>query len=58
MILDPIHYAATLGRKPGAPDHSPVFRAWKVPACFADFRAELERQYRAMAGSRRFAQIL
>ena len=31
MILDPIHYLATLGKKPGALDHSPVFRDWKLP---------------------------
>ena len=43
MILDPIHYLATLGRKPGALDHAPVFRDWKLPACFADFRTALER---------------
>ena len=43
MILDPIHYLATLDRKPGALDHAPVFRDWKLPACFAGFRAELER---------------
>jgi transposase len=58
MILDPIHYLATLGRKPGALDHSPVFRDWKLPACFADFRTELERIHGAIGGSRRFTQIL
>jgi transposase len=58
MILDPIHYLATLGRKPGALDHSPVFRDWKLPACFADFRTELERLHGAMRGSRRFALVL
>ena len=58
MILDPIHYLAALGRKPGALDHSPVFRDWKLPACFADFRTELERIHGAIGGSRRFAQIL
>jgi hypothetical protein len=26
MILDPIHYLVALGRKPGALDHTPVFR--------------------------------
>ena len=31
MVLDPIHYLATLGRKPGALDHAPVFRDWKLP---------------------------
>ena len=34
MILDPLHYLATLSRKPGALDHAPVFRDWKLPACF------------------------
>jgi transposase len=58
MVLDPIHYLATLGRKPGALDHSPVFRDWKLPACFADFRVELERHHGAFGGSRRFARIL
>ena len=29
MILDPIHYTATLERKPVVLDHSPVFRDWK-----------------------------
>ena len=58
MILDPIHYLATLGRKPGALDHSPDFRGWKLPACFAEFRIELERIHGAMGGSRRFARIL
>jgi transposase len=58
MILDPIHYLATLGRKPGALDHSPVFREWKLPAGFAEFRIELERVHGEMGGSRRFVRIL
>jgi transposase len=58
MILDPIHYLATLGRKPGALDHSPVFRDWKLPACFAGLRAELERIHGVMCGSRRFVPVL
>src|ERR1019366_1415299 len=56
MILDPIHYLATLGKKPGALDHAPVFRDWKLPACFAALRAELERLHGALAGSRRVAR--
>jgi transposase len=58
MILDPIHYLATLGRKPGALDHSPVFRDWKLPACFAAIRSTLEQHHGAMSGSRRFVQVL
>lgn len=45
MELDPIHYLATLGRKPGALDHAPVFRDWKLPACFTTFHAALEEQH-------------
>ena len=51
MILDPIHYLATLGRKPGAFDHAPVFRDWKLPACFAAFRAVLEELHGRPRGS-------
>jgi transposase len=58
MILDPIHYLATLGRKPAALDHAPVFRDWKLPACFAEVRAELERLHGGMSGSRRFVRVL
>ena len=43
MVLDPLHYLATLDRKPGVLDHAPVFRDWELPACFAAFRAALER---------------
>jgi hypothetical protein len=58
MILDPIHYLATLGHKPGALDHSPVFRDWKLPGCFAEFRRALERGHGAMGGARRYVRIL
>jgi hypothetical protein len=58
MIPDPIHYLATLGRKPGALDHAPVFRDWKLPACFADFRAALEGHHGALGGCRRFVRVL
>jgi transposase len=58
MILDPVHYLATLGRKPGALDHAPVFRDWKLPACFAEFRSALERHHGASGGSRRFVRVL
>ena len=31
MVLDPIHYLATLGRKPGALDHAPVLPRLEAP---------------------------
>ena len=58
MILDPLHYLATLGRKPGALDHAPVFRDWKLPACFADLRTTLEQHHGALGGARRFVRVL
>jgi hypothetical protein len=58
MILDPLHYLATLGRKPGAFDHAPVFRDWQLPACFAAFRVRLEQQHGPAAGVRQFARVL
>lgn len=58
VVLDPIHYLATLGRKPGALDHTPVYRDWKLPACFASFRAELELHHGSEVGARRFVRVL
>lgn len=58
MVLDPLHYLATLGRKPGALDSAPVFRDWKLPESFAAFRAALEEQHGHGTGSRHFARIL
>ena len=58
MVLEPTHYLAVLGQKPGALDHSPVFRDWKLPACFGALRAELESHHGPVAGSRRFVRVL
>jgi transposase len=58
LVLDPLHYLATLSRKPGALDHAPVYRDWKLPACFTEFRAELEEHHGAVAGARRFVRVL
>lgn len=57
-VLDPIHYLATLDHKPGALDHTPVYRDWKLPACFAVFRAALEAHHGAEPGARRFVRVL
>jgi transposase len=58
MILDPLHFLATLDKKPGSLDHAPVFRDWVLPACFADFRARLQRQHGHSAGARQYARVL
>lgn len=57
-VLDPLHYLATLEHKPGALDHTPVYRDWKLPACFAAFRVALEAHHGAEPGSRRFVRVL
>jgi hypothetical protein len=57
-VLDPLHYLATLDRKPGALDHAPVYRDWKLPACFTGFRAELERLHGETSGARRYVRVL
>ena len=51
LVLDPIHYLATLMRKPGALDHSPVYRELKL-------RAELEELHGTLSGSRGFVRVM
>jgi transposase len=58
MIIDPIHYLAILGSKPGVLDCAPAFRDWSLPTCFAEFRTALEQLHGAMAGTRRFVRVL
>jgi transposase len=57
-VLDPLHYLATLGRKPAALDHAPVYRDWELPAAFAELRAALEERHGALAGARQFIRVL
>jgi transposase len=58
IIPDATHYLAALERKPAALDHSPVYRDWKLPACFAAFRTRLEERHGAAPGTRRYIRIL
>ena len=59
MVLDPIHYLATFGRRPGALDHSPVYRdPEELPDCFGEFRADLENQYGTVTGTQQFMHVL
>lgn len=57
-ILNPLHYLATLERKPAALDHAPVYRDWQLPAVFAEFRALLEQRLGIRAGTRHFIRVL
>ena len=57
-VLDPLHYLATLARKPACLDHSAVFRNWRLPATFAELRQTLEHQHGQRTGSRHYIRVL
>lgn len=58
QILEPLHYLVTLGRRPGALDHSGVYRNWQLPATFAELRTALEQRHGPHAGSRQYIRVL
>lgn len=58
QILDPMHYLATLGRRPAALDHSRVYRDWRLPADFAALRQSLEEACGSLAGGRQYIRVL
>ena len=58
QILDPLHYLATLGRRPAALDHSKVYRDWRLPAEFTDLRGRLEERHGPSAGARQYIRVL
>jgi transposase len=57
-VLDPLHYLATLGRRPAALDHAPVLRDWRLPEPFARLRQRLEERHGRVAGGRQFVRVL
>jgi transposase len=57
-ILDPLHYLATLERRPAALDHAPVYRDWQLPATFGELRRALEQRLGPRAGARHFIRVL
>ena len=58
QVLDPLHYLATLGRKPAALDHAPVMRDWRLPESFTHLRQTLEQRHGATAGARQYIRVL
>jgi transposase len=58
QVLDPMHYLVTLGRRPGALDHSGVYRNWRLPAAFTELRTALEERHGPHAGSRQYIRVL
>jgi transposase len=57
-VLDPLHYLVTLGEKPAALDHAPVYRDWQLPPAFAELRRALEQRLGTRAGARHFIRVL
>ncbi len=58
QVLDPLHYLATLGRRPAALDHAPVLRDWQLPEAFTRLRQALERRDGARPGARQYIRVL
>jgi transposase len=58
QVLDPVHYLATLERRPAALDHAPVYRDWAPTAALAGLRRALEGRHGTPAGTRQFIRVL
>jgi transposase len=58
MILEPLHYLATLERKPAYLDHTDVYKNWHLPREFAELRERFEQRHGTTTGSRQFIQVL
>jgi len=58
QVLDPVHFLATLERRPAALDHAPVYRDWRPTAALAGLRRELEGKHGTPAGTRQFIRVL
>jgi len=58
QVLDPLHYLATLQRRPAALDHAPVLRNWQLPESFTRLRHALETRHGPTAGARHYVRVL
>ena len=58
QVLDPLHYLATLERRPAALDHAPVLRDWQLPESFTRVRQALETRHGPSAGPRHYVRVL
>jgi transposase len=58
QVLDPLHYLASLQRRPAALDHAPVLRDWQLPESFDRLRQALEQRHGPRAGARHYVRVL
>ena len=58
QVLDPLHYRASLERRPAALDHAPVLRNWQLPESFARLRRAMEGRHGPQGGARHYIRVL
>jgi len=58
QVLDPLHYLASLERRPAALDHAPVMRNWQLPESFTRLRRALEERHGPQGGARHYVRVL
>jgi hypothetical protein len=58
QVLEPLHYLATLGRRPAALDHAPVLRDGRLPESFGRLGQALEARHGPPAGARHYVRVL
>lgn len=58
QVLEPLHYLATLGRRPAALGHAPVLRNWQLPESFLRLRQHLEQRHGPQPGARQYIRVL
>lgn len=58
QVCDPLHYLASLQRRPAALDHARVFREWRLPAVYHQLRVALEQRHGATKGRRQYVGVL
>jgi len=58
QMFDPLHFLASLQRRPAALDHADVFRQWQLPAIFQEMRERLETRHGPLTGRRHYVRVL
>lgn len=57
-FIDPLHFVASLERKPAWLDHVPAMRDWKLPESFGRLRTALKDQLGPRTGERHYIRVL
>lgn len=57
-FIDPLHFVASLQRKPAWLDHAPALRDWKLPASFTQLRTAFKKLLGPRTGERHYIRVL